>query len=120
MPVIKVWCLPKTSESKLNRLHLSIVQAFTEIVELDVKSEKDITCLFPSDMMEYGLGTEIVIEVTGLFENPNRTDDVRGRLAENLVRAIREHFPDAEMVECFIYPFNPSQGFCSSRKIDEQ
>ena len=81
-----------------------------------MKSEKDITCLFPSDMMKYGLGTEIVVEITGLYEKPDRTEKVRQRLAERIGKAVQGQFPNTELVECFVYQFNPAQGHWSSRK----
>jgi hypothetical protein len=116
MPVIKLWCLPESEEAKLNELHQSIVRAVADVPELGVRDEKDITCLFPSDMMKYGLGTEIIVEVTGLYEKPERTKEVRQRLAEGLVGAVKGHFPDTEVIECFVNPFNPSQGFAQWRK----
>jgi len=116
MPVIKVWCLPDIGESRLNVLHQELVRAVTSVSELGVKTENDMTCLFPSDMMKYGLGTEIIIEVTGLYEKPERTEAVRQRLAEALVGAVWGQFPETDLIECFVNPFNPSQGFCSHRK----
>ncbi|MEX0919345.1 MAG: hypothetical protein WDZ64_01180 [Parcubacteria group bacterium] len=115
VPVIKVWCLPDTEESKLNELHQEIVRAVVSIEEIGVKSEKDITCLFPTDMMKYGLGTEIIVEATGLYEKPERTDEVRQRLAESIGKAVQRQFPDTELVEVFVHPFNPLQGFWSSK-----
>ena len=85
------------------------------VAELGVKDEKDITCLFPPDMMQYGLGTEIIVEVTGLFMKPDRTDEVRQRLAERIGKAVQEQFPSTDNVECFVYPFDPNQGFWTSR-----
>lgn len=119
MPIIKVWCLPAIDEPKLNELHQNIVRAVVDVPELGLKDEKDITCLFPPDMMKYGLGSEIVIEVTGLFEKPERTDEVRERLARYLVLSVQELFPETELVECFVYSFNPSQGFWSSKMEKE-
>jgi hypothetical protein len=115
MPVIKVWCLPDIDEPKLNALHKSIVRAVVSVEELGIKDENDITCLFPPDMMKYGLGSEIVVEVTGLFAKPERTDKVRQRLAEQLGQAVKELFPETQLVECFVYPFSPAQGFWTSR-----
>lgn len=116
MPVIKIWCLPEVGEPKLNRLHQALVQAVKNIPEIGVTDEKDMTCLFPSDMMKYSLGTEIIIEVTGLYERPERTIEVRNRLAEELVGAVQGQFPDTDLIECFINPFNPEQGFAQFRK----
>lgn len=116
MPVIKLWCLPKTEEENLNRIHQSIVRAVASIEEIGVSDEKDITCLFVPDMMQYGLGTEIIVEVTGLFEKPERTDEVRQRLAAALGDVIRDYFPNADLAECFVYPFERKQGYWSSRE----
>lgn len=116
MPVIKVWCLPDIGESRLNVLHQELVRAVKNVPEIGIKTEKDMTCLFPSDMMKYGLGTEIVIEVTGLYEKPERTEEVRQRLAQEIVDVVRGQFPDTDLIECFVNPFNPTQGFAQSRK----
>lgn len=116
MPVIKIWCLPEVGEPKLNSLHQALVQAVRNVPEIGVADEKDMTCLFPSDMMKYGLGTEIIIEVTSLYERPDRITEVRNRLAQELVDAVHGQFPDTELIECFINPFNPEQGFAEYRK----
>jgi len=115
MPVIKTWCLPQMEESDLNQLHNAIVSAVVSIEELGLKNESDITNLFVPDLMEYGLGTEIVVEVCGLFIKPERTQDVRNRLAEVVGKAVKNLFPNAKKVECLIYPFDPVvSGFWSS------
>jgi len=113
MPVIKVWCLPSMTEKQLRKLHRDIVEAVTLVKELGLKDETEMTCLFPSDMMSYGFGEEIIVEVTGLFEKPERTDEVRNLLAMFLGGAVRKRFPQAR-IECFIFPFNPKQGFWST------
>ena len=100
-----MWCLPKSTEEQLNELHQSIVQAVSSVEELGLRGEKDITCLFPTDMMAYGLGSGIIVEVTGLFEKPERTLEVRKRLAANLGNAVSERYPKAK-VECLIPKFN--------------
>jgi hypothetical protein len=110
MPVIKIWCLPECAEEKLTQIFKSIVSAVEGVPELGLKGERSMTVLFPKDMMEYGLGTEIIIEVTGLVDKPERTREVRNRLAEQLGQVIKSNFPKA-MVECYVYPFNPSLGF---------
>ena len=118
MLVIKVWCLPVVDEAKLNKLHKSIVRAVVSIPELELKDEKDMTCLFPSDMMEYGLGSDIVVEVTELFVNTKYPNTVRQLLAEQLGIAVNAQFPDADIVRCVIHPFSPYQGFWSSKHSD--
>ena len=116
MPVIKIWCLPLNQNQRdLNRLHRKIVEAVTSISELGLKDEKDMTNLFVPDLMEYGLGTEIIVEISGLFEKPERTFEVLQRLAENVGKAVKGLYPKAK-VECFVSTFNPKQGFWTSDK----
>ena len=78
-----------------------------------------MTVLFPTDMMKYGLGTEIIVEVTGLFVKPERTPEVRQRLAEALRCVIRGFFQKA-MVEVFVFPFNPAQGFSMNPRAEQR
>ena len=116
MPVIKVWCLPKVGERKFNQVFKGIVSAVESVPELGLKGEKDMTVLFPTGMMKYGLGTEIIVEVTGLFVKPERTRGVRQRLAQAIGDTVKGLFPKA-MVECFVFPFNPTQGFWTNTRI---
>ena len=80
MPVIKVWCLPAQNEVQLRELHQTIVTAVVSVSELKLKDENDMTCLFPPDQMQYGLGSEVIVEVTGLFAKRNRTPQIKKRL----------------------------------------
>jgi len=111
VPVIKVWCLPETSETKLNELYNEIVKALRTVEELGIKNSNGITCLFPTDMMKFGIGKEIIVEVTGLFDKPERTEKVRQELAEKLGQVVAGSFPDIDLIEVFVYPFNPNQVF---------
>ncbi|MCK9578206.1 hypothetical protein M0R01_01775 [bacterium] len=113
MPIIKVWCLPCMSENELNQLYNVIVNAVESISELGLKGQKAITVLFPTDSMALGLGEEVIIEVTGLFKKPERTPALRQRIARELGQAIAEVFPETK-IECFIYSFDPAEGFWSS------
>ncbi len=108
MPVIKVWCLSADqTEDDLRRLHQNIVAAVVAVPELGLRDENDMTCLFPPDMMSYGLGSEVIVEVNGLFEKPERTIDVRHRLAKSIGQRVKALYPKA-VVEVFVYPFKPT------------
>ena len=114
MPVIKVWCLPADqTEENLNRLHQAIVKAVISISELGLKSEKEMTCLFVPDLMSYGLGEEIIIEICGLYDKPERTDNVKQNLSESVGKSVKALYPNAR-VESFVSTFNPKQGFWMS------
>lgn len=115
MPIIKTWCLPPNqTEQDLNRLHKAIVSAVVGIPELGLHDENDITCLFPSDLMAYGLGDEIIVEISGLFEKPERTEEVLQYLAKKVGTAVQDLYPGTNKVECLVYSFNPKQGFWTS------
>ena len=117
MPVIKVWCLPAgETEDNLRRLHQSIVAAVVAVKELGLRGENDMTCLFPSDRMLYGLGEEIVVEISGLFVKPERTSEVLRHLATNVGRAVKWLYRKAK-VECFISSFDSVQGFWTSAEL---
>jgi len=110
MPVIKVWCLPPgQTEDDLNRLYESIVEATVSISELSLRGGKDITCLFPSDLMQKGLGEEIIIEIRGLF----KTADVRQQLAKSVGKSVKGLYPSSR-VECFVDTAEPTQGSWTS------
>ncbi|MBP9771965.1 MAG: hypothetical protein KBD16_03535 [Candidatus Pacebacteria bacterium] len=115
MPVIELWCLPAgQSEDDLRKLHKAVVAAVVAVRELGLKSQSDMTVLFPPDMMQYGLGEEIIVKIWGLFEKPERTEEVRQRLAEGVGSAVHTLYPRAK-VECFVTTFDPNQGFWASR-----
>ena len=114
MPVIKVWCLPADqAEEDLNRLHQTIVAAVVGISELGLRDQNDMTVLFPPDMMVYGLGEVIVVEINGLLAKPEQTPQVYGRLATSVGEGVKTLYPEA-MVECFVTTFEHWQGFWTS------
>ena len=115
MLLIKVWCLPRMKEKQLNELHEHIVAAVVGIKELDLRDGGDMVCLFPSDMMLYGLGDEIIVEVTGLF-NKQPPEVIQAKLAKTLGKTVQKMFPQAR-VDCFVYPFDPKQGWWSTSLV---
>jgi len=108
MLVIKVWCLPKSTEYKLNQIFESIVKAVESVPELDLKGKDSMKVLFPSDVVEFGLGTETIIE--GYLEKSDRTVESRNRLAERLGVALKKYIPKAN-AECWVSPDDLSQRF---------
>lgn len=110
MPIIKVWCLPKNmKEERLKILCDAIITTVESITELGLAGKDAITVLFHSDRMEYGLGEEIIAEVA-IFNKPERTDEVRAKLAEKIGTLLHGNFPSAK-IECFIHPLERSSGF---------
>jgi len=113
MPIVRVWCLPPVNENDLIVLCDAIVKTIESTPELGLEGKNAVTVLFPPDLMKFGIGEEIIIEVVGLFNKPERSPMVRQNLARKLGRKIMEMFPNAR-VECFVKPFDPANGFWSS------
>ena len=116
MPHIKVWCLPQMEEEKIKELFDSIVAAVLSVKELGLKDETEMLVCFPPDMMRYGLGTEIMVEVSELWDRPKRTPEIRSRLTRMLGIAVEEIFPEAVVAVRLDPPFNPSDGFWTNKK----
>lgn len=116
MLIIKVWGLPlNQSEEILKHLHQIIIKAVSRISELDFSDQNDMVCLFPPDLMRDGLGEEIIIEISGLLKKPERTAEVRQRLAASVGSAVNALYPKAK-VESSVSTMNPLQGFWTSEK----
>lgn len=113
MPIIKVFGLPERMEEKdIVSLWEEIRSTVASVEELRI-TEEQVTVYFPSDRLKTGLGEEVTIEVTGLFEKSERTPAVRRQLAEKLGRVVKKVFP-LTLVECFVKPFDPRKGFWTS------
>lgn len=109
MLTIKTWCLPNDlSEEGMNDLHNAIVSAVLSIPETGVKDETEMLNLFPSDLMSYGLGTEIVIEITKVPLSCNQ--HIRNSLAKAVGEAVIKMLPKARMLECEAFPVDTSAG----------
>jgi hypothetical protein len=117
MPQITVWCLqPDLSEDRLRELHQRIVDAAVSIKELGLKDENDFLTVFPLDMMKYGAGTEIMVQVSELWHKPERTPSVRNALTKALGMTVKEMFPNAVVAARIDPPFNPVRdGFWTSK-----
>jgi len=96
MLVIKTWCLPEMKEEQLQKLFQTILANVMNIPQLRVESERDMLCLFPSDMMKYGLGQEILVEVTGF---PGSLElSWRTTLSSNLRGILHRFLPKARII----------------------
>ena len=92
-----------------------IKENLLDIKELELK-ENQITVLFIPDMMEKGLGDEVIIEIGKLFPNPKRTRAVLQRVAEKVGESLNDYFskpkwtdcwPRPDLIECFVETFDP-------------
>ncbi len=114
MPVIKLYCLPAgQSEDGLRKVHKTVVAAVVAIPQLGLRDETDMTVLFVPDLMTYGLGEEIIVEIGGLFKKSERVWEVLQLLARKVGSAVHALYPNAK-VECFVQTLNPTEGFWTS------
>ena len=107
MLTIQTWCLPKLSEDELLSLHEDIVKAVISVANTGVRYERDMLNLFPADMMSYGLGDEVKIEITDIPLKMTRQG--RTWLAEAVGSATKKRLPTAN-VHCVVRAPNPQDG----------
>lgn len=116
MPIVEVYCLPtQVSQEQLNDLHREIIETVESVPELGLKDKNAVSVLFPMDRLIRGLSDEIIIiKVIGLFVTPERSPAVRQKLAERLGSVVAKKFSNTIKTECFVFPFDPEDGFWSS------
>lgn len=109
MPVVTVYGLPADmGEESIQLVYQDLELAFLSVEEMAVTKDM-LTFRFPADRMMLDLGKEITITVIA-SRKPERTDEVRARLAEALGKEMKTYFPEAE-VEVLILPFEREWGF---------
>lgn len=106
------------TEEKLGKFTDRLMEKTAAIKELEIKSTQ-VSVFFPPDIMKKGLGSEIIIKAE-IFIKPERTEEVRNRLAIELVKITREFFLESSLVECFIKPINLKNGFYTSDRYFER
>lgn len=68
-PVIKIWCLPHDqTEDDYKKLHQAVVAAVVK-ANVGIKNQNDMVVLMPKDLMDYGLGEEIIVEIDCVGED---------------------------------------------------
>ncbi len=108
-PLIKVWCLPPDqTEAQLKKLFDKIVEACKKDRLLRINGEDELTILFPSDMMRYGAGTEIIIEITGVHMLAEM-EEMHGT-AKAVAEAVRSQYPKAKHIACEVLPIPRKYG----------
>lgn len=108
MLTVRVSCLPNMEEDELRLLHKSIVDSVRSIKELDIGDESEMLTLFSKDMMQFGLGTTILVEIIGLSRNPSHYER-RDLLAENVGKVVSSKFATAQVI-CMVSSFTYEQG----------
>ncbi|MFA4817554.1 MAG: hypothetical protein WC608_02375 [Parcubacteria group bacterium] len=114
IPTVKVWCLPEgLSEDQLLILHQGIVKVLAGFMETGVKDEGDMLNLFPRDLMTYGLGSEIKVEITDL---PQKCDERSRYFIAREVGIFVGKIFSAANIFCTANCVDPEAGIWSFRK----
>jgi hypothetical protein len=110
MPIITVSGIPRgcASDHQLTLLIEAIQRAASGVKQLKIHSDA-VTVFLPSDLVQAGLGEEIIVHVTGLLPKRERT----ARVKEDLLAAIcgvlaafaRQHLPACKLIEVFLLPY---------------
>jgi hypothetical protein len=114
MPIVTVSGLPNGFEQDfLTRLCIALRVAVAGVAELGI-TDKQVTVFFPDNLLQAGLGEEVIARVTELFGRPERTPEVKRRVAEAVKKCLRFHLTPAlqglALVEVFVYTFDPEVG----------
>ena len=109
IPTIKVFCLPVLEQNELKSLHQNIVKVMSGFPRTGVRGEEDLLVLFPPDLMAYGLGQEIKVEITDLPENARRNLNL---LAQKMCMIMKFRFPQARIF-CKVKCIEPEAGVWS-------
>jgi len=110
-PIVKMFCLPADlSEERLKELHHNIVAIMMGLVE-GVRSEDDLLVLFIPDMMKYGLGKDILVEIV-LPIGSSFSPLLPRSVSRNITNTLIDMFPTAN-VNCLIGFSDASDGFWS-------
>ena len=104
--IVKVWCLAEKEEAELKEIHKSIVSVLTGRKRIGVRNQRDLLVLFPPDLMSYGLGSEILIEVTFIQELRHETQEVFDGVSYALEDFIDNFYHMDTRVACLVESFD--------------
>lgn len=105
MPVITILGLPDTladSEALKKLIRTDLPEAVAGIPVLGLLP-KHVSAFAPRDLLQEGLGTEIIAHIDDLLERPGRTVGVKNAVAGIVKRVLqnfaREHLPQCALIE---------------------
>ncbi|MFA6252154.1 MAG: hypothetical protein WCX74_02025 [Candidatus Paceibacterota bacterium] len=115
MPICYIHGINYTTEDILEKMREEIITAIISIPELGL-NEDMVSVFFPADQ-RYIMNEGVSITIMGLYDKPERTEEVRNILARNVGKTIETWLPGIQ-IECLIFPFIPAQGFwCSQDEL---
>ena len=108
MPVLNIKGLPNgINPQYLLALSCSLRGGAGRMLNL---SEEEVSVFFQADLLQDGLGEELICSVEGLFKKPERTPELRQRLFDLLSVLLglwaKVHLPQCAKVEILPVPFD--------------
>jgi hypothetical protein len=97
----------------LQQVKVELKDAVAGITELNLSTDQIMVFFVESISTRYP-ESGIAVFIDGLSDEPDRTNDVRARLAKLVGKTILLSFPQRRLSECLIRPFQPELGFWSS------
>ena len=123
MPIVMVHGIPNSvKEDDLSLLVDGLRGSISDIPELGITFE-NVTVFLVPDMLQEGLGEEICVQIIGLFDKSERTDQVRQRIADQVAHfvyaIIAQCIEQLELIEVLVYKFDQvASGFGRWHKDD--
>jgi len=121
MPVLYVSGIPKVnrpSQPALLEHATSLKMAVAHRLHI---APSVVTVFFPVDCLIEGLGEELICRVEGLFENEERTTEIRQKLADDITSILadfaKKYIPQCQLVEAAIGRFDQNTDGFSSRTL---
>lgn len=113
MPIVKIYGVPPATSTRQTRTLKvccdSLRAGIADVEELHIVPEQ-VSVFFPADLLEDGLGEEIIVEVIGLFLKPERTPEIRQQIAVIVANRIKTvlgpYTKNLKMIEVLVYSFN--------------
>lgn len=109
MPIINIQGMPRdpNNETNLVKCMEAVQKAVASVPELGLTSDQ-VTVFFQADLLNQGLGDEIIVEVQGLYKKDERTPEVLEALRNEIRDAVRkyadDHIPQCSLIEVRIGP----------------
>lgn len=115
MPVITLHKLPQnTRRMVLEKLATDLKKIIAGVKALKLQPE-DVSVLMPSDLLDSASPSEIIIEISNLFEDASRTKEVKQHLVALIGETVRAQFPRVPFIECSIETSSPREGVWMSK-----
>lgn len=111
MPDVTIKGMPE-SVTELTQL-IEYIQLTVSSISALMLSPNQVSVFLPPDLVKEGLGEELIVWVTGLFDLPERNQEVLDELAEKVLAKLMEFasikLPQCQLIEVFVQVFGSTK-----------